>query len=69
MQAILQRACSNDPACRDVSPNVTDVSVRSNRVFHPACPDEIPLLAFFMAILPIYSKAVSDFCPDFRKMP
>ncbi len=39
------RACSYDPACRDVSPGGTDISMRSHGVFHPACRDEILLLA------------------------
>ena len=39
------RACSYDPACRDVSPSGTDISVRSYGVFHPPCRDEILLLA------------------------
>ncbi len=39
------RACSYDPACRDVSPSGTDISVRSYGAFHPACRDEILLLA------------------------
>ena len=39
------RACSYDPVCRDVSPSRTDTSMRSYGVFHPACPDEILLLA------------------------
>ena len=38
-------ACSYDPACRDVSPSGTDISVRSYEVFRPACRDEILLLA------------------------
>ena len=38
-------ACSYDPTCRDVSPSGTDISVRSHAVFHPACRDEILLLA------------------------
>ena len=40
-----RRACSYDPACRDVSPSGTDITVRSYGVFHPACRDEILLLA------------------------
>ncbi len=39
------RACSYDPACRDVSPSGTDISMRSYGVFHPPCRDEILLLA------------------------
>ena len=38
-------ACSYDPACRDVSPSGTDITVRSYGVFRPACRDEILLLA------------------------
>ena len=37
-------ACSYDPACRNVSPGGTDISVRSYGGFHPACRDEILLL-------------------------
>ena len=40
------RACSYDPAFRDVSPSGEDISLRSYGVFHPACRDEILLLAF-----------------------
>ncbi len=39
------RACSYDPTCRDVSPSGTDITVCSYGVFHPACRDEILLLA------------------------
>ncbi len=39
------RTCSYDPACRDVSPSGTDISMRSYGVFHPACREEILLLA------------------------
>ena len=39
------RACSYDPACQDVSPSVTDISMRSYLGFHPVCRDEIVLLA------------------------
>ena len=67
MQAVLYRAC--DPTRRDVSPNRTDISVRSYGVFHPACPDEILLLALAKHVH--FSRAtqlLSDlgvFCGDF----
>ena len=37
------RACSYDPAYRDVSLTETNISVRSYGIFHPACRDEITL--------------------------
>ena len=35
------RACSYDPAYRDVSLTETNISVRSYGIFRPACRDEI----------------------------
>ena len=37
------RACSYDPAYRDVSLTETNISVRSYGIFRPACRDEITL--------------------------
>ena len=37
------RACSYDPACRDVSLTETNISVRSYGIFRPACRDEITM--------------------------
>ena len=43
--------CSYDPACRNVSPGGRDISMRSYGVFHPACRDEILLLALAKHII------------------
>jgi hypothetical protein len=37
------RACSYDPAYRDVSLTEMNISVRSYGIFRPACRDEITL--------------------------
>jgi hypothetical protein len=37
------RACSYDPAYRDVSLTETNISVRSYGIFRPACRDEITM--------------------------
>jgi hypothetical protein len=40
---IIVRACSYDPAYRDVSLTETNISVRSYGIFRPACRDEITM--------------------------
>ncbi len=57
------RACSYDPACRDVSPSGEDISVRSYGVFHPACRDEILLLALAKHVhFSHATQRFNDFC-------
>ncbi len=38
------RACSYYPACRDISPSATNISVHSYKAFHPACRNEFEIL-------------------------
>ena len=38
------RACSFYPACRDISPSATNISVHSYKAFHPACRNEFEIL-------------------------
>ncbi len=37
------RACSYYPACRDISPSATNISVHSYMAFHPACRNEFEI--------------------------